>query len=134
MFEIRQSKGVHRAALAIVIAAFAMLLLRPFCDLAFAAAVQGDMAPAAAMAGHGTAGHAGSGTPLSTPCCAFVSNETLVNPAGLVSAGMPDALLGAALFLLVSLPLFARSRHSVRFCLAAPPNRPFYARSARILR
>jgi len=128
---LQRTKG---AALAIVITAVVLLLLRPLCGLAFSPAVQGDMAPAAVMAGHGAAGHADTGTPESVPCCASVSDGTLVNPAVLLSPGLPDAPLGAALFLLAGLPLFAMSQHSVRFRLTAPPERPFYARSARILR
>jgi len=126
--------GPHGAALAIVIAAFALLLLRPFCDLAFAAADHGHVAPAAAMAGYGVAGHADSETPKSETCCAMAWDESLVNPAELLSQGLPEMPLGAVLFLLAALPLFAGSRRSLRFCLAVPPERSFYARSARILR
>lgn len=130
----QSSKGPHGAALAIVIAALALLLLRPFCDFAFAAADRGYIASAAAMAGHDVAGHANSGTPISEACCAVVGDETLVKPAEPVIPWIPEALLGAALFILVGLPLFASSRHAVRYSLAAPPARTFYARSARILR
>jgi len=100
------------AALAIVIAALATLLLWPYC---------------------GAAEHPDSGTPLSESCCAQVSDGTVVTPAALVS-WPSDAPPGAALFLLAGLPLFPGSRPAARFRPAAPPERSFYARSARILR
>ena len=135
MSEIRQStNGPHSAALAIVIAAFALLLLRPFCDLTFAAADRAHAAPAATMAGHRIVGHAEPGIPLCDACCSIVSDGTLVYPAEPLVLRLPGAPLGAALFLLAGLPLFASWRYSARFYLAAPPERPFYARSARILR
>lgn len=120
------------SALAIVVLVLAFVLLRPFCDLA--AADQVHVAPTATVAGHGVAGHADSGTPLSAACCAQISAGTVVNPAASLVSWLSVAPLGAALFVLAGLPLFASSRHPARFRLAAPPERSFYARSARILR
>jgi len=126
--------GTRGAALAIVIAALALLLLKPFCDLAFAAAGRVLIAPAATTMAHGVAGHAVPGTTPSGACCTDVADSALLMPAVPIIPWLPDAPLGAALFILAGLPLFAGSRQSVRFCLAAPPERSFYARSARILR
>jgi len=135
MSGIRQSrKGPHRAVLAVAIAALALLLLRPFCDLAFAAAGRVDVASAVTTMAHGAVGHAVPGTMPSEACCTDVSDRTLIKPVEPLIPWLLEAPLGAALFFLAALSLFASSRHSVRFFLAAPPERPFYARSARILR
>lgn len=128
------ARGPRGAALALVFVALALLLPRPFCDLAFAAASQSKAAPGVTTIVHGVAGHADTITPSSEACCANISDGTLVNPAGPLIPWLPDVPLGAALFVLAALPLFARPRHAVRCRLAAPPERHFYARSARILR
>ena len=122
------------AALALAVLALAWLLLRPVCDFAFTAAGRGGTAPAVTMSESGVAGHADPAMPQSEACCASAADETLLKPAEPLIAWLPDAQLGAAFFLLAAVPLFARCRTPVRFCLAAPPERSFYARSARILR
>ncbi len=127
-------RGRRGAALALVFVALALLLPRPFCDLAFAAASQSKTAPALTTIVHGVAGHADAVTQSSEACCANISDGTVVSPAGPLVPWLPDVSLGAALFVLAALPLFARPRHAARFRLAALPERHFYARSARILR
>ena len=122
------------AALAIVVAALALLLLKPFCDLAFAAAGRVDMAPAVTTMAHGAAGFALPRSMPSEACCTDVADSSPLKLVELFIPRLPDAPIGAALFVLAGLPLFAGSRHSVRRSLAAPPERSFYARSARILR
>ena len=127
-------RGAGRAALALAVSALALLLLRPICDFAFAAAGRGGTAPAVTMIEHGVAGHADPAMPQSEACCTSAADETLLKSAEPLIASLPDVPLGAAFFLLAALPLFASSRTPARFCLAAPPERSFYARSARILR
>ena len=127
-------RGAGRIALALAVSALALLLLRPICDFAFAAAGRGGTAPPVTMFEHGVAGHADPAMPQSEACCASAADETLLKPAEPLIAWLPDAQLGTAFFLLAALPLFAKSRTPARFCLAAPPERSFYARSARILR
>lgn len=123
------------AALAIVVAALALLVLKPFCDLAFAAAGNGEIASVAAMAiGHGIAGHPDPAAPESEACCASSADGTLINSADLLMPWMPDVSLGAAFIVLAGLLPVAGSRNAARLRFAAPPERSFYIRSARILR
>ena len=131
---VSRVRGPRGAALAIVIAALAALLLKPFCDPAFAAAGRVDMAPAVTTMAHGAAGFALPRSMPSEACCTDVADSSPLKLVELFIPRLPDAPLGAALFILAGLPLFAGSRQSVRFCLAAPPEQSFYARSARILR
>ena len=126
--------GAGRIALALATLALASLLLRPICDFALTAAGHGGAAPAVTVIEHGVAGHAGPAMPQSEACCTSAADETLLKSAEPLIASLPDVPLGAAFFLLAALPLFASSRTPARFCLAAPPERSFYARSARILR
>ena len=144
MFRILQGKnaapvpGPRRtrgAALALVVAALALLVLKPFCDLAFAAAGKGEIASVAAMAiGHGIAGHPGPAAPESGACCATIADGTLINPAESLIPWMPDVPLGAAFIVLAGLLPVAGSRNAAKLRFAAPPERSFYIRSARILR
>lgn len=129
---LRTTRG---AALALVVAALALLVLKPFCDLAFAAAGNGEIAPVAAKAiGHGLAGHPGPAAPESGACCASIADGTLINPAESLIPWMPDVSLGAAFIVLAGLLPVEGSRNAARVRLAAPPERSFYIRSARILR
>lgn len=128
----RRTRG---AALALVVAALALLVLKPFCDLAFAAAGNGEIAPVAAMAvGHGIAGHPDPAAPESEACCASIADGTLIKPAEFLISWMPDVSLGAAFIVLAGLLPVAGSRNAARVRFAAPPERSFYIRSARILR
>ena len=130
-----KARGGPAIAFALAVVALGLLLLRPICDSAFTAAGHGGIATAiTTMIGHTVAGHPDPAAPQSEVCCASVADETLLKPAEPRIASLPDAPLGAAFFLLAALPLFASSRTPARFCLAAPPERSFYARSARILR
>lgn len=128
----RRTRG---AALALVVAALALLVLKPFCDLAFAAAGNGEIAPVPAMAVvHGIAGHPGPAAPESEACCASIADGTLIKPAESLISWMPDVSLGAAFIILAGLLPVAGSRNAARVRFAAPPERSFYIRSARILR
>lgn len=128
----RRTRG---AALALVVAALALLVPNPFCDLAFAAAGNSEIASlAAAAAGHGIAGHAEPAAPESEACCASIADGTLINSAELLIPRMPDVSLGAAFIVLAGLLPVAGSRNAARVRFAAPPERSFYIRSARILR
>ena len=131
---VSKVRGPRGIALALLFAALALLVLRPFCDLAFAAAGQGDLTPAVATLEHPATGHADQGTTPSEACCIDIADEILVKPVEPLAAWMAGAPLGAALILFAGLPSFAGSRHMARRRLAAPPERPFYVRSARILR
>lgn len=127
--------SVRGVALALVFAALALLVLKPFCDLAFTAAGNAEIASAAITAiGHGSAGHPGPAAPESVACCASIVDETLINSAESHLPWMPDVLLGAA-FIVFGVPLPVKGlRNAARFRLAVPPERSFYLRSARILR
>ena len=127
-------RGALGIALALAVAALGLLLLRPICDSAFTAAGHGGIAPAVAMIGHAVAGHPDPAPPQSEACCASVADETLLKAAEPLVTWMPDATLRAALFVIAALPLLSSSRHSAKFRLAAPPERSFYVRSARVLR
>jgi len=128
----RRTRG---AALAIVVAALVLLVLKPFCDLSFAAASNGQVASAAATAiGHGIAGHPDPAAPEPEACCSSIADGTLIKPAESVVSWMPDVSLGAAFIVLAGLLPVAGSRNAARLRFAAPPERSFYIRSARILR
>jgi len=115
--------------------ALALLVLKPFCDLAFASTGNGNLAAGAvATTGLGMAGHPDPVAPESATCCASVADGTLINAAGPTNPRIPDLPLVAAFIVLAGLPPVAGSRHAARFRLAAPPERSFYLRSARILR
>lgn len=123
------------AALALVVAALALLVLKPYCDLAFAAAGNGAIASVAATAmGHGLAGHPVPAAPQSEACCASIADGTLINSAELLIPWMPDLSLDAAFIVLAGLLPVVGSRNAARFRLAVSPGRSFYLRSARILR
>ena len=128
------ARSAGRIALALATLALASLLLRPVCDSAFTAAGHGGIAPAVAMIGHAVTGHPDPAPAQSEACCASAADETLLKPAEPLIASLPDAPLGAAFFVVAALPLFARTRTPARSYFAAPPERSFYARSARILR
>ena len=128
-----KQRAPHATALVLVFAALTLLLL-PFCDLRFATAGQGGIAPAVAPIGHGVAGYPEPAAPRSETCCTNIADEMLLKPAEPLIASMPGVPLGAALFLLAELPLFASARQAVKFRTGAPPERSFYVRSARILR
>jgi len=128
-------RRMRGGALALVVAALALLALKPFCDLAFAAAGNGEVASAAITAiGHGSAGHPGPAAPESVACCASIVDETLINSAEPLLPWMPDVPPGAAFIVLAGLLPAAGSRYAARIRLSFPPERSFYLRSARILR
>ena len=123
------------AAFALVVAALALLVLKPFCDLAFASSGDANSSTVVATAaGHAVAGHPGTEAPEAATCCATVSDATLINSAKSLVPRMPDVSLGAAFILLAGLVPVAGPRNAAKFGLAAPPERSFYVRSARILR
>lgn len=130
--------GVPRAVLfALVFAALGFLSLRPFCDLAFAGTHSGthsDPAHAVSAAAQGIHQDRGAGDTQSATCCARIKDGTLVKPAEPLISWTSGGTLGAALLAIAGLPLFARSSNPARSLLAVPPERSYYARSARILR
>ena len=131
----KAAPGMARQVLfAVLAAALAVLALRPFCDLAFAGVGRGDCARLWAAAGQHAAEQPDPASDSTGECRVSINDANLVNPAEPLIPWVPDVPLGAALFILAGLPLFASSRNAVRFRLAVPPERPFYARSARILR
>lgn len=119
--------------LALVFAALGFLSLRPFCDFAFAAAYSDHAQPVSAAA-QGIHQDRGTGETPSGTCCAGIKDGTLLKPAEPLISWTPGGTLGAMLFAFSGLLLFARSRNAVRTPLAVPPERSYYARSARILR
>ena len=126
--------GVPRAVLfALVFAALGFLSLRPFCDLAFAGTHSGH-AHAVSAAVPGIHQDRGAGDPQPGTCCARIKDGTLVKPAEPLILWAPGGPLGATLFALTGPLPFARSSDPVRTLLAVPPERSYYARSARILR
>lgn len=135
---LRASKstlGMRRAMmLALAFVALGFVSLRPFCELAFANGGHSDVATVVAVAGHFVAGHPDREDMPSAACCASVEDGTLVKPAEPLVSWTQGGLLGAVLFASAGLLLFARSRNPARRLLAVPPERSFYARSARILR
>jgi len=131
--------GVRRrkrgAAVALVVVALALLVLKPFCDFAFGGAGSGAIAAVASKSGaYGMAGHPGPAVPDSTGCCATISDETLIKPAEYFAPPAPGLSLGVALIALAGFAPAAGSRFPARHRPAAPPERSYYARSARILR
>lgn len=118
--------------LALVFAALGFLSLRPFCDLAFAG-THNDHARAVPAAAQGIHQDRDAGDAPSGTCCAGIKDGTLVKPAEPLISWTPGATLGATVFAFSGLVL-ARSRNPVRTPLAVPPERSYYARSARILR
>lgn len=132
---VPRPRSVRGAALALVVAALVLLLLKPFCDLAFAAAGNAEIASAAITAiGHSSAGQPGPAAPEYAACCASIVDETLINSAESLLPWIPDILFGAAFIVLAGLLPVAGLRNAARFRLAVPPERSFYLRSARILR
>ena len=135
---LRASKstlGIPRAMmLALVFVALAFVSLRPFCQLAFANDGQSGVAGFVTAAGHAPAEHPDRGD---TPCgtgCTSIKDGTLVKPAEPLASWTRSGSLGAVLFASTGLLLFVRSRNPARRLLVIPPERSFYARSARILR
>lgn len=133
--QVPRPRSVRGVALAIAVAALALLVLKPFCDLAFASAGKGGFASAAAMtSGHAIPVHTGPATPDSAMCCASVTGGSLINSAESQVPWMPDISLGVAFIVLAGLLPVAGSRNAAWSRFAAPPERSFYLRSARILR
>lgn len=120
--------------LAVILAALALLLLRPFCGLVSAGNGQSDVAGGVRAAGHVVAEHPDPGDALSGTCCATIKDGTLVKPAEPLVSWTAGGTLGTAVFAFTGLLLFAPSRNPVRILLAVPPQRSYYFRSARILR
>jgi len=126
--------GVPRALLfALVFAALGFLSLRPFCELAFAG-THSEHAQAVSAAALGIQQDRGTGDTRSGTCCARIKDGTLVKPAEPLISWTSGGTLGAALLAIAGLPLFAPSSNPARAHFAVPPERSYYARSARILR
>ena len=130
----RMARRRWRAAVALAAAALALLLLRPFCDFAFAIGHPISIATAAMAAAHGEAAHVNPTIEPSESCCAIATDGTLLTSAEMLIRGGADAPLIAVLLVSSSLLLFARARDPARRLFAVLPERSFYARSARILR
>jgi len=119
--------------LALVFAALAFVLLRPFCELKYAGEANSGVAGFVAAAGHDAAAHPRGETPSGT-CCSSVKDGTLVKPAELLTSWTRGDSPGALIFASAGLLLFARPRNPAGRRLAVPPGSSFYTRSARILR
>ena len=116
-------KAMSRAMmLALVFVALGFVALRPFCELALAAH------------GHASAGQQDPAGAPSANCCATVKGGTLVKPAEPLASWTQGGTLGTVLLASAGLLLLARSRDPARKLPAVLSERPFYARSARILR
>lgn len=125
---------MRQVSVVMLVAALALLALRPLCGLAFAGGTQSACARLWSAAGQHAAGHPGPASDSTAACRGNINDATLVKSGELPASWMPDEPPAAALLAFAGLLLFAGSRNAVRFRLAAPPERPFYARSARILR
>lgn len=130
----KTAPGMARQILiAVLAAALGLLALHPFCDLAFAAG-HGDCTRLSSATGQHAAAESNPAGDSSVACGISVKDPTLVNPPEPLVSWTPGGVLVATLFAFAGLPLLASSRNSVRLRLASPPERSFYARSARILR
>jgi len=108
-------------------AAFAALLLalvHPFCSIPFV----GTGAAHAAMSSPETGGT------LPDTCCSDAKDGALAKPAGVLMASPAEDSFGAPLGSWIRLPASSHAGAVVDTALAAPPQRSYYARSARILR
>ena len=127
----RVNRGVIAA---VALLAFALTILRPFCDVAFAAAgpdvhahqIQGETR--AAFEEH--ARH----DPPGGDCCTSVGDWTPVPPLALPAAWMAGETPAAAPRAPIDRHIPAYAHRPARVAQAPPPERSFYARSARILR
>lgn len=117
-----------------LVAVLALLALRPFCDLALAGGAHGDCARLWSSAGQHAAGHPDPATDSTVECRGSIDDTTLVTPGEPLALWSPQAPPVPALLAFAGLLRFAGARNTVRFRLAVPPERPFYARSVRILR
>ena len=117
-----------------LVAALSVLALRPYCASAFAGQAQADCARLWSSAGQHAAGHPAPATDPAVECRGSIDDATPVVPVEPLAPRLPDELPAAAFFAFAGLLLFARPRNAAKFRRAVPPERPFYARSARIRR
>lgn len=125
---------MRQVSVVMLVAALALLALRPLCGLAFAGGTQADCARLWSVAGLHAAGHAGPTSDSSAECRRNINDATLVKSGELPAPWIPDQPPAAALLAFAGLLLFAGWRKAVRLRLTDPPERSFYVRSARILR
>lgn len=131
----RAMRGVPQlVSLALMIIALGFAILHPYCELAFANGGNGPFAGFSAAEASPAAAQPCHEEESTTICCASVQDWTLVKQAGTLVSWTPGGTLGAVFFVIAGLPLIASSRGAARYRFAAPPERSFYARSARILR
>jgi Na+/H+ antiporter NhaC len=115
----RRSARVALAVFAVL--ALSLLPLRAWCELGSENAAQ--------TTGEHQGLHGGG---QSDPCCAGVSDDTLVTPTTPVISGASSAFL--VVLVLPALILSGFMVPRLRLTGAPPPSRSYYVRSARILR
>lgn len=120
--------------LALAFISLAFVLLRPFCELTFGSDGPNGVVGILYAGGHASTGRMDGGDSRSGTCCDSVKDGTLltlVEPTALRAQGGSLAVLA---FVSAGLLLLARPRNPAGKFLPAPPERSYYARSARILR
>lgn len=105
-------------------AALLLVLVHPFCNFAHAGSA----------IHHASALNPDTGDTLPGTCCSDAEDGALMKPAEQFMPSTVGGTQGAAPVSWIRVPIFSRAKAATRITLAAPPERSYYARSARILR